>query len=148
MPMKTPLLPVTAALALAATPLAASDPAAVKPIDSDMHHFMEYGYEPAYLRLKEVLARNPADKAAWKPVKGDALTLAELTNLLVTRAPDAKAAKDWTKHAFAVRTEGENLYQAARKQDLTAAKKAWGAMIQNCNACHKQFADGEHQLKP
>jgi len=148
MRMKTALLPVTAAFALAATPLAANDPAVVKPVDSDMHHFMEYGYEPAYLRLKEVLAKNLADRAAWKPVKGDALTLAELTNLLVARAPDAKAAKDWTKHSLAVRAEGENLYQAARKQDLIAARKAWTAMVQNCNACHQQFADGEHQLKP
>ena len=42
----------------------------------------------------------------------------------------------------------QKLYQAARKSDYPAARKAYTSMLQQCNACHKKFADGEHQLTP
>ncbi len=119
----------------------------VQPVEESMHEFMEYVFEPGYKRLKVELAKPEKDRAAWKAVKGDALTLAEAANLLLTRAPDDDADA-WKKHSLAVRKTGGVLYQAAKKGDDAAASSAWREMLLNCNACHQQFAGGEHQLTP
>lgn len=117
------------------------------PVDESMHHFMEYVFEPNYKRLKVSMASEPEDRAIWKAIKGDSLTLAESANLLLLRAP--KEDKDmWQVFSLAVRGTGGELYQAARKSDYAAAHKAYTRMLQHCNACHKEFADGKHQLTP
>ena len=122
----------------------ASEP---QPVDDSMHHFMEYVYEPAYKRLRTSMADEPADKQAWKGIKGDALTLAECANLLLSRAPD-EDADTWRELSATVRGHGGDLYQAARQSDYAAASKAYKTMITSCNDCHDHFADGEHQLEP
>jgi hypothetical protein len=118
----------------------------IQPVDDDMHHFMEYVFEPNYKRLKAAMATEPSDKQAWKGIKGDALTLAECANLLVMRVPEN--GYGWKPYSLQVRGYGSQLYQAARKSDYPAARKAYTSMLQQCNACHKKFADGEHQLTP
>jgi len=118
-----------------------------RPVDDDMHHFMEYVFEPNYKRLKAGMADEPKDKKAWKAIKGDALTLAECANLLLMRALDENA-DEWRRLSVAVRAHGSELYQAARKSDYTVAHKAYLNMLKKCNTCHTQFADGEHQLRP
>jgi len=121
--------------------------AAPSPVDDDLHHFMEYVFEPNYKRLQPAMAEKPVDKKAWKAIKGDALTLAECANLLLLREP-AEKADAWRKLSVAVRTHGGELYQAARESDYPAARKAYVTMLNQCNACHQQFADGKHQLQP
>lgn len=118
-----------------------------KPVDDDMHHLMEYVFEPAWKRLKVTMASEPSDKATWKSMKADALTLAEVTNLLLHRTPEDDA-DDWVKLAVAARSAGSDLYQAARKKDFASASKSYRLMLKRCNACHDTFADGEHQLEP
>ena len=129
------------------TALAAPPTTGPQPVDESMHHFMEYVFEPNYKRLKVSMASEPKDKQTWKGIKGDALTLAEATNLLMKRGPKQNGYA-WAPLSVAVRTRGSELYQAARKSDYTAARKAYTAMLTQCNACHKQYADGKHQLQP
>jgi hypothetical protein len=117
------------------------------PVEESMHEFMEYVFEPAYKRLKVAMAAAPADNAGWKAIKGDSLPLAEAGNLLLTRLPDDDADA-WAGHSAKVRDFGGQLYGAAKKKDFPAARKAYESMIQNCNACHDQFAGGAHILKP
>jgi hypothetical protein len=135
-------LPGTASVA--AEPAAVPKPA---PVEESMHEFMEYVFEPAYKRLKVAMAAAPTDNAGWKAIKGDSLPLAEAGNLLLTRLPDDDAAA-WAGHSAKVRDFGGQLYGAAKKKDFPAARKAYESMIQNCNACHDQFAGGSHILKP
>ena len=116
------------------------------PVDN-MHHFMEYVFEPAYKRLRTSLATAPADKAAWKAVKGDALTLAEAANLLIRRAPKDNHGL-WVERATDVRQQGARLFHAARKSDYATSQLAYRAMLSNCNQCHQKFADGKYQLDP
>jgi hypothetical protein len=127
----------------------ADQPAGAKPapVEESMHEFMEYVFEPAYKRLKVAMAAAPTDNAGWKAIKGDSLPLAEAGNLLLTRLPDEDAAA-WSGHSVKVRDFGGQLYGAAKKKDFPAARKAYESMIQNCNACHEQFAGGSHILKP
>lgn len=137
-----------------AKPMAASDSgegesagAKVEPVEADMHELMEYAFEEPYKRLKAALATPPADRAAWKVIKSDALLLAEGGNLLLSRGPE-KHRDAWERHSVEVRTVGAALYKAAKTRDHAAARPEWEALVQKCNACHNAFADGEHQLTP
>lgn len=119
----------------------------VQPVEDSMHEFMEYVFQPAYLRLKAAMAAAPADNKGWKALKSDSLILAESCNLLFGRAPEDKAA-DWKSHAKAAREKGGQLYAAAKAKDFAATGSAWKSMLESCNACHKQFEDGKHILQP
>lgn len=118
-----------------------------EPVDDDMHHLMEYVFEPSYKRLKASMAEEPSDKAVWKAIKGDSLSLAEVANLLLHRLPQENA-EDWQNHTVETRKAGGEFYQAARAANYPEALEAYRVMLKRCNACHDQFADGEHQLEP
>lgn len=117
------------------------------PVEEDMHEFMEYVFQPTYKRLKVVMSKAPEDNAAWKAIKADSLSLAEAANLIIMRPP-AEDVEDWNKHSIAVRNHGKEFYTAARGKDFEAATKHYKAMLNSCNACHKQFEDGKHILTP
>ncbi len=117
------------------------------PVEDSMHEFMEYVFQPTYQRLKASMAAAPIDNKGWKAVKSDALILAESCNLLFVRKPD-EHGDDWAKHATASKTHGAELYKAAKEKNFEAATTAYKMMLNNCNACHKQFEDGKHILQP
>ena len=60
-------LAMVASLQFGLLATAADKPAAAEPVpqavEADMHHFMEYLVEPAYLRLQKNMAAAPADNA-------------------------------------------------------------------------------------
>lgn len=120
-------------------------------VEPDMHEFMEYVFEPGYKRLRTAMQEAPTNNAGWKPIKGDGLALAEASNLLLFHRPEAdKWSKqddaDWDAHAVAVREAGGRLYLAAKNRDFPSASTHYRTMLTKCNACHDQFAGGEHQL--
>ena len=117
------------------------------PVEPDMHEFMEYVFQPTYKRLKQSIATEPENRKAWKSIKSDALILAEGGNLLLLHEPKDNGAS-WNTHSVNVRKEGGLLYKAAKVRDFKVARKHYEAMMKNCNACHQDFADGEHQLAP
>ncbi len=119
----------------------------VEPVEKSMHEFMEYVFQPTYLRLKQSMATAPADNKGWKAIKSDSLILAESCNLLFSRAPEEGRA-DWVAHAKASREKGAALYAAGAKKDFAAAGTAWKTMLESCNACHRQFENGKHILQP
>lgn len=134
----------------AETPAPAALPNGQEIVEPSMHEFMEYVFMPSYKRLKAAMAANPAatDKPGWRLVKAEAIALAESCNLLLIRTPKEGSKADWDKHAIASRAEAAKLYAAAKKFDAAAAKPAYEAMLQSCNACHKQFENGKHILAP
>ncbi len=133
------------ALAPASTTVAPADEPAI--VEDSMHEFMEYVFQPTYKRLKVSMAAEPSDNNGWKAIKSDSLILAESCNLLFARTPDEDGA-DWMKHAAASRGAGAELYKAARAKTFQPALAAYKKMLNNCNACHRQFEDGRHILKP
>lgn len=116
-------------------------------VEPDMHEFMEYAFQEPYKRLKSALAQAPADNAAWKGIKSDALILAEGGNLILLRGPDEKR-EAWRKHSIEVRSAGAELYRAGKAKDYPAAKAKWATLLMHCNACHDDFSEGDPQLKP
>lgn len=145
--------PIVSSLATAAHPLSgtiavnATLAVPTEPVETDMHEFMEYVYQPTYRRLKSAMASAPADNAGWKAIKADSLILAEAGNLTLMRGPEDDVA-DWNRFCVQTREHGKSLYTAARKKDFDTAHKSYVAMLKSCNACHDQFAGGEHQLTP
>jgi len=129
------------------TPATSTDQPQAKVVEDSMHEFMEYVFQPTYRRLKGAMAEEPSDKQGWKMIKSDSLILAESCNLLFARLPE-DSADDWARHSAASRDGGDALYQAAGKKDFAAASTAWKGMLNNCNACHRQFEDGKHILSP
>ena len=121
--------------------------AAAAPVESDMHEFMEYVFQPTFKRLRPLMGAAPVDNQAWKSIKADSLILAEGGNLLLIRQPEDDAT-DWVKHSVQVRDFGGQLYRAAKAKDYPSARRSYESMVTNCNACHQQFAGGEHILTP
>ena len=117
------------------------------PVEGDMHEFMEYMFEPSYKRLKETLAAEELDNKSFKTVKADGLSLAEGGNLLLMRVPKEDGAA-WREHAVLVREAGAALYKSGKAKDAEASRKNFAGLLLKCNACHDQFAGGEHQLSP
>jgi hypothetical protein len=116
------------------------------PVEDDMHEFMEYVFQPTYQRLKASMAELSAEKANWGAIKSDALILAEASNLLGGRGEFEDEV--WLKHAAETRKAGASLYRAAKAKSIEQARAEYKSMLGRCNACHDDFAQGEHQLEP
>jgi len=129
-----------------ARPVSLADPQ-IKPLDVNMHDFMEGMFQAPYRRLKVSMAKEPADNAVWKQLRSDTLILAEGCNLLLTRLPE-KDGEDWVAHSIASRDAGAEVYSAAKQKDFTKSRGAYEKMLTHCNACHKQFENGKHILEP
>ena len=129
------------------SPLAASADGEVAPVEDSMHEFMEYVFQPTYLRLKQSMSAAPADNKGWKALKSDSLILAESCNLLFGRKPE-EHGEDWVQHATGSKAQGAALYAAAKAKNFESATMAYKSMLDNCNACHEQFEDGKHILQP
>ncbi|MEZ6090849.1 MAG: hypothetical protein R3C05_23075 [Pirellulaceae bacterium] len=119
----------------------------VVPVEEDMHEFMEYYNEPTFKRLQDAMRKIENGGGDWGAIKSNGLILAEVGNLLQFRGQSSES-QAWDKHAIAVRDAGEQLYQAAGKKDAKQSQQAFRSMIDNCNACHQQFAGGSPRLQP
>jgi hypothetical protein len=117
------------------------------PVD-EMGHFMEYICQPCYKSLKEAMKTAPANRKEWKPIKVNALILAESSALVANRAPDdLENVKQWQQISKDVHDAGASLYQSAAKMNFEEAKTHYEAMIDSCNKCHQVFDKGKHQLE-
>lgn len=131
--------------AVAATPGSTEDQG--KAVETSMHDFMEGVFQGPYRRLKQSMSTEKKTNATWKAIRGEALILAEGGNLLLLRKPK-KDVEDWLKYSVASRDAGAELFKAAKKKDTEGAMKSYRSMLQQCNACHKQFDNGKNQLEP
>lgn len=119
----------------------------IRPLDVNMHDFMEGVFQSPYRRLKVAMEKEPADAQGWKALRSDALILAEGSNLLLVRKPEKDVA-DWLKYSNASRDAGAEIIKAAKQKDFAVSKEAYAQMLEHCNACHKQFEKGRHILQP
>ncbi len=129
--------------------LFAGDEEGEREVDN-MHHFMEYVFEPRYKEIKETINLEPS-KPGFKKIKACGLTLAEAANLLMRRAPEDLTKDEkltWVKYARDVREHAASLYQAAREKNHLKVVAIYRQTIGKCNVCHQQFADGKYQLSP
>lgn len=109
-----------------------------KPVDN-IHHFMEYIYEPVIHELKEAVAKEPADKAGWNSIKSNSLILAETSILLAERKKAEDDSPVWHQSSKLVYDGGSAMYQAARKKDFDVVKKGFGQLVNGCKQCHEKY---------
>ena len=117
------------------------------PIDVSMHYFMEGLFQQPFRRLKPAMIAEPTDKPGWKILRSESLIMAEGSNLLLLHKPEKDSDK-WVEYSLATRDRGVEMNAAATRKDFAGAKKAYEAMVVQCNACHKHFDDGKNQLEP
>lgn len=104
----------------------------------DAHELMEVFYERLYEHLKEDMASQPADKAAWGHIKDHGIEAAELANLVAIRQVDDEALRGkWAGLARDSQQAGLDLAAAAGAQDWAKTQAAYQALVKNCNACHQ-----------
>lgn len=116
------------------------------PVD-ELGHFMDYICQPCYKALKESMATAPVNRKEWKPIKTNALILAETSALVASRPPEDTAdTKQWQQICKQVHDAGASLYESSKTMKFDDAKTQYGAMIDSCNKCHQVFAKGKHQL--
>lgn len=101
---------------------------------------MEGMAKPNFDALGKLLKDKPADADAWKFARGQALLLAESSNLMMLRPPKAKAAQDaWMNKAADLRTAATRLSRAAGEKDYGTARAALATVANACNRCHETF---------
>lgn len=121
--------------------------ATIKPVEVNMHDFMEGMFQAPYRRLKVAMEKEPTEPPGWKSLRSDALILAEGCNLLLTRLPE-KDIEDWKKYSIEARQAGEQVVLAGKAKDFSKARASYETMLSHCNACHRQFENGKHILAP
>ncbi|MEC3951142.1 hypothetical protein [Sphingobium sp. HWE2-09] len=90
---------------------------------------------------KGVRSLFPKNDAEWKDAENAALTLSELTNILLI--PGRRVdEKPWTDGVVAVRTTALKLATLARKKDEEGYMVAGSELNEACYACHKRYAPG------
>ena len=102
------------------------------------HVLMERFHEEYYKALRERVKTEPTDVAGWKVIEHNAVRIAEASNLVAIREVDDEGRAAWLKHAAGNQQAAMRLYAAARGKKFADVGPAYGAVIESCNACHKQ----------
>ena len=128
----------------------ADDPAAgakVAPVETNMHEFMEYVFQPTFRRLKPAMdpsRRSPPGRRS-SPIHSFSPD-----EQLVAPAHAPQRSREVDRNSAAVRDAASQLYKSARQRDFAASRKTYEQMLtrRTRRRCHKQFAGGRHMLTP
>ncbi len=107
------------------------------------HVLMERFHEDYYEALHEAIKQEPADRAGWRAIEHNAVRVAEASNLVAIREVPAEKKEKWLQLTAMNQQAAMDLYAAARAKKFEDAKKAYAAVIESCNACHKQMDPDE-----
>lgn len=118
-----------------------------KPMDVNMHDYMEGVFESSYRRLKPLVSKQPGNNSTWKSIRAESLVLGEGCNSLLFRLPE-NDADAWKSLAVENREACAALLAAAKEKNYETARKAYEVTLEKCNACHNKFAEGKHQMNP
>ena len=62
--------------------------------------------------------------------------------------PPEEETNEWNRLSAELRDSGGELYAAAKTRDYPTTREKYVNFVHKCNACHEQFADGEHLQEP
>jgi len=125
--------------------MAESDEAAPEPVASEKQiidniELMELLFDPYYVDLRNSLKKAPEGRKEWRRVYIATYSLAEITNLLISReGEDYMATPEWNTLALESRAAIEEVGAAVRKLDYELTKSRYIAFIETCNNCHSAF---------
>lgn len=92
--------------------------------------------------LGRILAEKPTETEAWAFARGQALLIAEGSNLLTLRPPqDDQARTEWTARTADLKVSAITVAKAASQKDYPAARAAMADLANSCNRCHQAFGE-------
>ncbi len=94
----------------------------IKPVDVNMHDFMEGMFQAPYRRLKVAMEKEPSDAQGWKALRSDALILTEGSNLLLIRKPE-RTSPIGLSTAWRLAMQAPNSSKPASRRILQQVKK-------------------------
>jgi cytochrome c556 len=89
--------------------------------------------------LERLLKQKPADVEAWAFARGQALLIAETSNLLMLRPPRNQGETVWLERSVELREAATGLARLAAARDYEASRAALGTVAGACNRCHDTF---------
>jgi hypothetical protein len=94
---------------------------------------------PNFQGLNRHLQKQPAELQAWVFVRGQALLIAETSNLLMLRPPRQAGEAAWSQHAAELRDAATRLAFAAAGKDYQRSRLSLAELAHACNRCHQTF---------
>jgi hypothetical protein len=89
--------------------------------------------------LEKNLRQPPTDQETWTFVRGQALIVAETSNLLMMRPPKAEGQDAWLASAAELREKATAIAKSAAGRDVDRAKRGLVSLAATCNHCHQTF---------
>lgn len=89
--------------------------------------------------LERNLKKDPIDDQSWTFARGQALLIAETSNLLMLRPPKNQGETAWMERSMDMRAQALQLAQHLAKKDLEKSKAGMQALANSCNRCHTSF---------
>ena len=100
---------------------------------------MEGIHQANYRGLDRLLQEKPADDETWRFARGQALLIAEGSNLLMMRPPRNAGEEDWMRLATELRNTAGVLARGAEAKDYARSRAGLGELTNACNRCHQKF---------
>jgi hypothetical protein len=89
--------------------------------------------------LEKNLRQPPADVETWTFVRGQALLIAETSNLLLIRPPRSGGQDTWMTSATELRDKATALARSAAARDADGSRRGFTDLAGTCNRCHQTF---------
>ena len=100
---------------------------------------MEGLAQPNFQGMEKILKGEEIDADSWVFARGQALLVAETSNLLMLRPPRNSGQDAWMKSAGELRDAASGLAQTLASRDRVRSRSALTNLAATCNACHQAF---------
>ena len=100
---------------------------------------MEGLNQPNFQALEKALKGEELDADSWAFARGQAILIAETSNLLMLRPPRNTGQDTWMKSSGEMREAATNLAQTLASRDRMRARTALVNLASTCNGCHQTF---------
>jgi cytochrome c556 len=106
---------------------------------ADTKLLMEGLAQPNFQGMEKILKGDEIDAESWAFARGQAILLAETSNLLMLRPPRNSGQDAWMKSAAELRDGATGLAQTLASRDRARSRAALTNLAATCNACHQTF---------
>lgn len=100
---------------------------------------MEGLNQPNFRGLEKIFKQEPADDDSWAFARGQALLIAETSNLLLIRPPRNAGESLWLERAADLRNASARLARVAANRDYLRSRAGVNEVANACNRCHQSF---------
>lgn len=97
--------------------------------------------------LERLLKQQPKDAEAWLFARGQALLIAETSNLLMLRPPHNQGQAAWQERSAELRVAATRVALAAAGRDFQRCRAGMTDLANTCNRCHQTFRV-KHVVRP